>query len=100
MAEEDVLVSTDEAILDSIGEGDEQATTPSDGEEDTGEQPVVNKVLTEAVQRSRNGKLMVPKTSLEGTERSLQRLDGRDGFTRLDSERRIGPIKQQQKQQS
>ena len=37
MAEEGVLVSTDEAILDSIGEGDEQATTPSDGEEDTGE---------------------------------------------------------------
>jgi len=37
MSEEDTLVSTDDAILDSIGEGDEQVTTTDDGEQDTGE---------------------------------------------------------------
>ena len=108
MAEE--LISTDEAILDSIGEGDDQQVTDEGtSSEDTGTttdtgeatlQPVVNKVLRTAMEKTHQEKrLVVPKTSLTHKEILSPQEEKRGASTKQHKERKQEPIQQQRKSQ-
>ena len=98
MSDEEVtIVSTDDAILNAIGEGDEQTTEESTTEETTGtgddttqetstagsEQGVEGQLGTEQQQ------LMVPKTSLVGMVKSLPPEEEREGSTKPRRKRRV-----------
>ena len=77
MANEETIVNTDEAILDSIGEGDEQATTPSDGEQSVGEaQDTTEAAPTAGSEQSTDGgDATEPQRQVSGP----QDLVGKDG---------------------